>query len=223
MLKPSFLPVVAANLVPLIGALFFGWDAAEVAFMYWLETAVIGVMQLIRMIVTPNLVNDRFRQMLAEDDRERALDAYERSPKATLIFFRLFIPPFFAFHYGFFIFIQGSLLFALLNQQEGIGEITRSFLERSSVQTGLGSIALGHLTRLGWEILVEKNHLKDSVLLLLIGPYKRIFIQQLVVIIGAPLLLAFQAPAAMLALLIGLKTWVDFQVYGKGEFFWVKT
>ena len=37
LLRPSVLILVAANLVPLIGVIFWGWDAFVLLMLYWLE------------------------------------------------------------------------------------------------------------------------------------------------------------------------------------------
>jgi hypothetical protein len=42
LLRPSVLILVAANLVPLVGVIFWGWDAFVLLMLYWLETAVIA-------------------------------------------------------------------------------------------------------------------------------------------------------------------------------------
>jgi len=42
--------LVLANLVPLAGVLFFGWDALALLLLYWLENLVIGGFTLLRML-----------------------------------------------------------------------------------------------------------------------------------------------------------------------------
>jgi len=42
--------LVLANLVPLAGVLFFGWDALALLLLYWLENLVVGFYTLLRML-----------------------------------------------------------------------------------------------------------------------------------------------------------------------------
>jgi len=45
---PSSLILIAANLLPLAGVLFWGWDAFVLLALYWFETAIIGFWTLVR-------------------------------------------------------------------------------------------------------------------------------------------------------------------------------
>ena len=78
--------LVAANLVPLAGVLFWGWDAFALIALFWMENVVIGVFFVLR--------------MLALDPRDPALWAG-----------KLFMVPFFCFHYGMFTAIHGVFVF----------------------------------------------------------------------------------------------------------------
>lgn len=51
MLSPrlAIAALVASNLLPLAGVLLLGWDAPSLFFVYWLESAVVGVYNLLRM------------------------------------------------------------------------------------------------------------------------------------------------------------------------------
>ena len=45
------LALVAANLIPLAGVIFFGWDLGGVLLLYWAENVVVAVWAIIRMLV----------------------------------------------------------------------------------------------------------------------------------------------------------------------------
>lgn len=50
---PSSLILLGANLLPLAGVLFWGWDAFVLLALYWLETAIIGFWMLVRIASAP--------------------------------------------------------------------------------------------------------------------------------------------------------------------------
>ena len=47
---PSAIGLVVANLVPLVGVLFFGWSLFGVMWLYWAENGVIGAFALLRIL-----------------------------------------------------------------------------------------------------------------------------------------------------------------------------
>ena len=47
----SILALIAANLAPLFGVLFFGWDAAAIVLLYWIENLIIGAYNVLMMIL----------------------------------------------------------------------------------------------------------------------------------------------------------------------------
>jgi hypothetical protein len=50
---PATLILLGANMVPLAGVLFWGWDAFVLLMLYWLETAIIGFWMLVRVATAP--------------------------------------------------------------------------------------------------------------------------------------------------------------------------
>ena len=48
LLHPSTLVLLAANAMPLLGVLYWGWDVFVLLMLYWLETAVIGFWMIAR-------------------------------------------------------------------------------------------------------------------------------------------------------------------------------
>ena len=53
LLQPSSLILIAANLVPLVGVIFWDWDAFVLLMLYWLETAVIAFWTVVRIATLP--------------------------------------------------------------------------------------------------------------------------------------------------------------------------
>jgi hypothetical protein len=53
LMQPSSLLLIAANLVPLIGVIFWDWDAFILLMLYWLETAVIAFWTVVRIATLP--------------------------------------------------------------------------------------------------------------------------------------------------------------------------
>jgi len=49
--SPSTLLLIIANLVPIAGSIFLGWNLADVMVLYWAESAVIGFFNICKMAV----------------------------------------------------------------------------------------------------------------------------------------------------------------------------
>ncbi|MEM9599845.1 MAG: DUF6498-containing protein [Pseudomonadota bacterium] len=52
MARPSVLFLISVNLIPLIGVTLFGWDVGFLMLLYWLETIVIGVFNIPKLITS---------------------------------------------------------------------------------------------------------------------------------------------------------------------------
>ena len=46
---PSSLVLILVNLIPLAGVLYFGWDVFTVIVLYWMESAVVGFFNVLKM------------------------------------------------------------------------------------------------------------------------------------------------------------------------------
>jgi hypothetical protein len=88
------LPVISliiANLFPLVGVLFWGWDAFYVVLLYWAENIIIGFYTAVKMFTAG-----------AKNHGERIL--------------RIFPVAFFTFHYGMFCLVHGVFVFVLFGK-----------------------------------------------------------------------------------------------------------
>ncbi|WP_412060870.1 DUF6498-containing protein [Rubrivirga sp. IMCC45206] len=90
----SALGLVVANVVPLVGVLWFGWSLVGVMALYWAENGVIGVFALLRILGA----------------REGGVGQ------------KLFLGPFFAVHYGGFWLGHGVFLASLFGGDAGLAD-----------------------------------------------------------------------------------------------------
>lgn len=48
--RPSAFVLILANLIPVAGVLLFDWNVATILMLYWAESVVIGILNVLRMI-----------------------------------------------------------------------------------------------------------------------------------------------------------------------------
>ena len=70
LLHPSTLILLAANMLPLAGILFCGWDAFVLLMLYWMETAIIGFWMLVRVATADTASIGEFKSQR----RDRGID-----------------------------------------------------------------------------------------------------------------------------------------------------
>jgi len=87
LLKPSVLALIAANIYPVIGVIFLGWEAFYLLILFWMENLVIGFYTVLKMFFS-------------------SPDNSKQAPKAFMI-------PFFCVHYGIFTSVHGIFVFML--------------------------------------------------------------------------------------------------------------
>ncbi len=92
-LSASFL--VAVNLLPLAGVLFFGWSVYEILLLFWAENLVIGLYAIARMLTLLRCNGDRRVLLLI---------------------------PFFCVHFGIFTAAHGALVVGLFRPEDHVSE-----------------------------------------------------------------------------------------------------
>ena len=199
-LSPSNITLILANLVPLIGVLFLGWDGKAVFVIYILETVIIGVLNVLKMISVA---------VLNGTGKEKV------TPGENIIGWGLI--PFFIFHYYFFIFVQSVLYFAFSSiwQPAGGPEPVNVFANFAPYLKGETRLALISLTIANVMYVIENfilsGQYKEAALgQLMFQPYKRIFLQQFVVIFGGFIFMLSGSVVAVAILFILLKTAADY-------------
>ncbi len=107
--------LLAANILPILLALLFGWDVGDVVTFYWLENIIVGLWVIPRLITAqgelsldPNELSKQLSKISgATVTSESASKASHTKGKATIERAKLFLIPFFCFHYFFFCFVHG--------------------------------------------------------------------------------------------------------------------
>jgi hypothetical protein len=209
--------LIGANLIPLIGAVALGWDVASLLFIYWLESAVVGFFNVLRMAQArgegigpsdgglgadaprPSTVNGQalarsptFFRLTSEGARQLA-----GASKFVLI-------PFFLVHYGLFMSIHLVFLLSLF------GPPRIPALELS-LTTGL--LFASHGFSFVTYYLVRGENLRATPASEMPRPYGRIVVMHLTILLGAFLITQWGSPAWALAVMVGVKILIDLSAH----------
>lgn len=185
--------IIVHNMMPVIGVLFFGFDAANIVFIYITETVIIGLLNVPKILLAQKNPNDT-----------------SASAPPGSIAGRIFIVCFFLVHYNMFNFGQITLLLPMMSTSaDGIEGFIRYLAENEFMHYAVLSIVITHGVSLWFDYILPKVYREASPVLMMFIPYPRIFVQQFVAIFGSFLLLAFGAPVLMLILLQVLKIAVE--------------
>ena len=189
--------LIVVNLIPLYGVWFEGWDAKQIFLVYCLETVIIGIINVVKMACITIFVRNK--------------DVWENGGSSSMQSGWFFIF-FFIIHYGFFVFIQTQMFFAVSGMiPDG------SLLMKYSKIPGL----LGDNGKLLLLIFVAYYTMQSvfgffssgvyktiSLGRQMFEPYMRIFIQQFVVILGS-IFLSFRAGKIFILIFIIVKIFFE--------------
>ncbi len=182
--SPSTLALIFANLVPLAGAAFLGWDMGKIMILYWAESAIIGVFNLLKMAV--------IAKWLVVFAGPFFVGHYGGFMAVHLLFI-----------YGFFIKgVDG------MNEGGGIplSEVAGDFLV---LWPALVALFLSHALSFYLNFIGRREYLDGTLQKQMGEPYKRIIVMHMTIIIGAFFVLAFKSAVPALMLLIALKISAD--------------
>ncbi len=186
--SPSALSLLAANVAPLVGVIAFGWELDAVLLIFWAESGILGLLNVFKIA----LVAKRGAFLLV---------------------------PFFIVHYGGF--MAGHLVFlCVLFLGGGIvaGEARPDTFERLGevlVQTALatGLLVVSHGVSFVTHFIAKGEYRRATVKDLFVGPYGRIVILHVTIILGAIPTMLLGSPVAALAVLVAIKTVVDLRAH----------
>jgi hypothetical protein len=227
----ALLALVASNVVPVFGVIFFGWDLLAILLLYWAENGVIGVFNLLKMLTA------------AQNGFLASLPS------------KLFIMPFFTVHYGIFWTVHGVFIMTLfgsdgvlqadcsrqsssfscqlpstdistdiaLASSGGMGgffpfnnlpfNLINEVVVQGWLEAGIGVALLGLIVSHGVSFisnyLWQGEFLDANVFALMFQPYGRVAILHITILLGGFLVMALGQAIMALLLLVMLKTGVD--------------
>jgi len=209
----SIVALTVANLIPLFGVIFLGWDAAAIVLLYWIENLIIGFFNILRMILVK----------------------VESSGKQIQ---KLFLIPFFCVHFGGFCAVHGFFLLtffkigspekALAPSGAWMGPLIFLQLLYSVVMQlwqsrppGLEWPALGLFVSHGISFIKNfingQEYLSLKVNEIMMRPYKRIILMHVAIIAGGVFIMKLGSPVGLLCVLIFLKIGMDIWLHAKSH------
>jgi hypothetical protein len=182
-IKP-LVSLIVANLVPLLGVLFFNWSLFSILFLYWLESAVVGAYNLFKITKA---------SAVAPPNISQRLKRFETFGKPAIIFY-------FIFHYSMFMIGHIYIIRSLFEPAQ---------LPFLSLLVALTSLVISHGISYRENFLRNKEYLKVSPSQQMMVPYKRIMLMQATLVIGASIVQASGSPFFTLLIIVAVKILID--------------
>lgn len=185
-LRASSLALIVANLVPLAGVIWLGWNVSWIMVFYWSENLVVGFFNVIKMRRAQGPVGN---PSMTLNGRPVTVD----SRRALIIFFII--------HYGGFTLGHGVFVFVLFGA--GLRGSFTQFL------MGLLILLVSHGISYRRNFIGQGEYLKVSFATLFWRPYGRVIVMHITILLGGAWAQARGSPVYALLVLIGLKTLID--------------
>ena len=188
--------LVLANLVPVAGVLFWDWSVFALILLFWMENVVVGVLFALR--------------MLCADPADAALWAG-----------KVFLVPFFCFHYGMFTAVHGTFVFLLFGKGDyrvdGLQLLAPALRAAADYELWLplGALAASHLFSFAWNYLYRGEFRQVQLPRLMMQPYGRVVVLHLAIIFGGIAAMTLGSPVWALLLLLALKVGLDLKAHVK--------
>lgn len=181
----SAFSLIAANMVPIVGVLYWDWNVPAIMALYWFESLVVGILNVLKMIK-------------AEGGGSATGITLNGTPikdvgKAGLI-------PFFLLHYGIFMFVHGVFVVVLFQPWK---------LPLLSLLTAMMSLGISHAISYQTNFIGKGEYRKLSASQLFAAPYARILVMHFTIILGAAFVMGSGQHWVALLVMVLVKTVID--------------
>jgi hypothetical protein len=201
-LSTTDLLLIAANILPVAGVWFLGWNATEAFIVYALETMIVGMLTIVKMLIVTFY---------------KGKDEWHANGSTTLQsgFFFIF---FFILHFGLFALVQTTIFSQAAHiTPQGSGMLHFFFNWHTYINTDiaymLAAFIISYIARSLIPFILNGDYKTTPLMLIMFQPYGRIFIQQFTVILGS-MFLSFGLGKAFILVFAVAKTlfelYIDF-------------
>lgn len=209
----SLLALIGANLIPLAGVFFFGWDVTLIVLLYWTENLIAGFYNILKMATL------------------RLNQAAQNTGK-------LFLIPFFCLHYGGFCAVHGFFLLHFFKIGSGSSPLENgngwwgplvffqllfSVIAKLWVSKPPGMIwaviglFISHGISFVENYIGGEEYKTGSLQKLMHQPYERIIIMHVAILAGAVFVMNLNSPMPLLIMLILFKIFFDLHLHKKSH------
>jgi hypothetical protein len=189
--------LIIVNLIPLYCVWFEGWSAAQVFLVYCLETVIVGIFNVVKMACVTIFVK-------SSDSWENGGSISQQSGWFFIFFFIV--------HYGFFVFVQTQIFFGVSGLIPD-GSLLANYSKIPALLGNNGKLMLlifivYYTLQNLFDFFLTGNYKTISLGRLMFEPYIRIFVQQLVVIVGS-MFLSFGAGKIFILIFVLVKIFFE--------------
>ncbi len=196
-------PILFANLLPAVGVVFFQWRIFDVVFVYWLENAVIGFFNVVKILSCrpdPDVLNP-------------PASTGGRSPVAPGS--RVGTAFLFVVHYGMFTSIHGAFLGILFKEPGQVSSPAGLSLFDSlppTVWLSVPAIMASHLYALAADFYLRGEYRRRTPRMQMGEPYGRVVVLHVAILASGLLIVRLQGQLVALLVLIAGKTWLEYRL-----------
>ena len=202
----ALVALVAANVVPLVGVVWFGWSLKALLVAYWLESGVIGLLNVPK-ILTAVGRGDGGSSITATINGRQVDLSPPANPRDGLSVYASNVPiaGFFLVHYGLFWVVHGVFVWTFdAFAVGGVGDVpfvTVALAGGVTLFSHGGSFVVNFVGRAEYRSVSPGTQMSE--------PYRRVVVLHLTIILGAFLVGASGAPVAALVVMVVVKTVLD--------------
>ena len=191
-MTPSLLALGLANALPIAGVLLLGWKVFPLVLLYWLENVVVGGFNVGKLLLA-------------------------RPQEPAYSVGKLFLIPFFIFHFGMFTLLHGVFVFALFGAKtlprfDSLAELPAA-IRAYHLGWGVLALVVSHGLSFYWNYFENGEYRRASLPILMMQPYARLVVLHLAVLFGGWIVLTLGSPLLALLVLVALKTAADVRAH----------